>query len=372
MSSPLVLFLDLGDVLTKGIALSEGRQQRLRFPSVVARQVLNRAEDMTTLLLDRQQGVQRPIDFDADQYPRIRSYPNADMVLTELQSGSHPVSAARFAGWMATAYGADRQLLGRYPSAENIEAIVRKALLLCAPENTDVVQVVLVVDLGAKADALSTYAHQPPRATRFESWSLLRSRTQRLELTLHTHLIDAAQCAEAALPNELTPPDIGWLLLIDIGYLRTKLAILSPEGCEHQEQVEGLGVSDCVRRVLRDEAQQGLVEDEFALIHALEQSQATVQIAGRTFDIGPTLQSAREALEHDLGRAAQRAVLELFQRRGEKCDAVAIVGGGSAMVGAPLAASLKTGDLPVTTAWVATDPSFLLLEGARRCWKAST
>lgn len=359
------LVLDLGDAFTKGIAVDGGRAQRLRFPSVVASRLLDAHETAASLLVDDRLELPRPVDFDLSRFPRTRSYPGAEELLSDV-SGQLP-SRARFAGWPAAAYGEDRQLLGSHPTVENVAALVRKALILLTGRGIDCgdTQLVLVIDHGPKADAIARYAAAGSRSVSLVVHGFRRRSPRRVRVETSCRVVDGAPCAVAALPDELGVARGERLLVIDVGYLRTKLAILSPDGSEHQEQLASLGVSDCVRRVLRDGQDQGLVEDEFAVIRALERPHGgELQVAGRRFAIGETLASARRALEEELARAARRAVVELFGRRGAVCRRVAIVGGGAAVAGEGLAQQLRALALGFEVVWVAGDTDFLLVDGA--------
>jgi hypothetical protein len=155
------------------------------------------------------------------------------------------------------------------------------------------------------------------------------------------------------------------LLLIDVGHFRTKFALLSENGCELQSELE-LGSADCVRRVLRDGQDRGLVADEFAVVRALEVvRENAISVNGRRVDVGAPLESARRALEEELVRAVHRLLLEQYERSGESCQAAAVIGGGAASLGASLAARLEASAIGLRTVWVSPDPNFLLVEGAR-------
>jgi hypothetical protein len=361
MAASLLLLLDLGDAFTKGLAVSGGATQRFSFPSVVAHRLLDGGEEETSLLLGDRNKLPRPADFDPRKYPRGRSYPRGSAFLHDVRE----VPRARFAGWPATACGADRELLGSHPTAENIDALVHKAFMLSGAEGGDA-DVFFVVDAGVKAKAITAYAEASPRAARFREWTIGCPLPRTVELSVHGWVIDAADCIVEALPEEVSLARVGRLLAIDIGYTRTKLAVFSDKGCEHQQQKEGLGVSDCVQRILRDGQEQGLVEDEFAVIKALEQSQSTIEVAGRSFDMSRTLESATRGLEEEVANIAQTAIVEDYARRGEMCRAVAVVGGGAAIVGEGLAARLEASDLGLSATWVAEDTRYMLVDGAAR------
>ncbi len=361
MAASLLLFIDLGDIITKGIAVRQGRNHRFLFPSVVAHRLLSKRAEKTNLLLDDQVTLLRLADFDPRNYPRTRSYPREDAYLGDVQ----PVYRPRYAGRLAVALGADRKLLGRHPTEENIDALVHKAFFKSA-EGCRNADVVFVLDVGTKAEAILRYAEASPRTTVFLKWKVWNPQPHFMQISARGHVVDAADCAVAALPPEFSLGRVRRLLLIDIGYLRTKLAIMSTEGCEYQEQLDDLGVSDCVRRILLEGQEQGLIEDEYAVIRALERSHSMIEVAGRRFDVSRTIESARRGLEEELARAAQRAVMEEYGRRGDRCRAVAVIGGGAAIVGEGLAARLKASDLGLGAVWVATDTKFFLLEGAQR------
>lgn len=361
MAVPLRLFLDLGDIITKGIAVRRGRSRRFIFPSVVARRLLGEGAEQANLLLDNRETMLRLTGFDPLKYPRTRSYPREDACRNEIQT----VPRARYAGRLAVALGADRELLGKHPTEENIDALVHRAFFRSA-EGCRSAEVIFVLDVGAKAEAILRYAEASPRSTTFLKWKVRHSQPLLIQLRTCGQVIDAADCAAAALPRESSLQQVRRLLLLDIGYLRTKLAVMSTDGCERQEQLDGLGVSDCVRRILRDGQEQELIEDEYAVIKALERSQSTIEVAGRRFDIGAILESTRRGLEEELARAAKRAVVKTYGKRSDACKAVAIIGGGAAIIGESLAARLKTLDIGLDTAWIAGDTRFFLLEGARR------
>jgi hypothetical protein len=157
------------------------------------------------------------------------------------------------------------------------------------------------------------------------------------------------------------------VLVVDIGFLRTKLMFLSAEGCEQQLPVLQLGTSDLVRRILRDGQEHGLVEDEFAVIYALERLDGrSLNVGGRRFDVDAELRSARRAVEEELARAGQSALVRYFQRRSHTCRTVAIIGGGVHLLGQGLKDRLEAAQLGIDTVWLAQDPNFLLVEGALR------
>ncbi len=361
MAASLRLFLDLGDILTKGIAVRRGRTRRLVFPSVVARRLLDGGAGQADLLLDDQESLLRLADFDPDKYPRTRSYPREEACRDEIQA----VPRARYAGRLAVALGADRQLLGRHPTEENIDALVHRAFFRSA-EGCRIADVIFILDVGPKAQAILRYAEASPRSAAFLKWKLRRPRPVLIQLRIRGRVVDAADCAAAALPASVSLQQIRRLLLLDIGYLRTKLAIMSTDGCEHQEQLDGLGVSDCVRRILRDGQEQELIEDEYAVSKALERSQGTIEVGGRRFAIGAILDGARRGVEEELASAARRAVTGHFGKSSNACRVVAIIGGGAAVIGKGVAARIKEMGLGVDTAWIGRDTRFFLLEGARR------
>jgi hypothetical protein len=366
MAAALRLYLDLGDLFTKAVVVDPPRHKKLRFPSAVAHRLLDAPNAATELLIDEQRPLQRPIGFDAAQYVRTRSYPGAEAVLGQVRDQA-PVTGARYAGWQAATFGADREVLGTHPTAQNVDALVHKALILTKAASGRDVQVVFVLDAGAKAETILRYAQQSPRTAAFEVRSLQQPEPRRVELNVRSRVVDAADCAAAALPSHCSLQELERLLVIDIGYLRTKLTIVSTQGCEHQEQLDSLGVSDCINRILRDGQDRGLVEDEFAVIHALEKSApSALEVAGRWFEVTEPLRRAREGLEQELERAARRMLLGYFGRRAQLCRGAIVLGGGAALVGAGLIARLRASDVGLSHTWAATDPSFFLLEGAEQ------
>jgi hypothetical protein len=371
MAAALRLYLDLGDLFTKAVVVDPPWRRRLRFPSVVARRLLDDRNAAGELLIDEQQPLQRPVGFDAAQYARTRSYPGAEAVLGQVRDQA-PVTGARYAGWQATTFGVDREVLGIHPTAQNVDALVHKALILTKAASGRDVQVVFVLDAGAKAETILRYAEQSPRTAAFEVHSLQQREPRRVELEVRSRVVDAADCAAAALPSHCSLHKLERLLLIDIGYFRTKLAIVSSHGCEHQEQLDSVGVSDCVKRILRDGQDRGLVEDEFAVIHALEKSApGALQVAGRRFAVTEPLRNARDGLEQELERAARRTLLGYFGRRARLCRGAVVLGGGVALVGEGLLARLRASEVGLSQAWAAADPSFFLLDGAEQVESAT-
>ena len=352
------LFLDLGDVFTKGDAVG-GR--RLRYPSVIAHRLLRDGSEMSELLLEGGASFPEVEGLHSEAHPRTRSYPGSEAVLRRAE----PVGGARFTGWLATKYGAGRKWLGVEPSVDHIDALVRKALLMTGAGYAEV-DVILVIDTGPKADAIRRYAADAQAKVAMNAWKFGRSEPRQVNLAVRYRVVDAADCALAALAPEITLASVRRLLLVDIGYVRTKLTIVSEQGCEAQEELRDLGGSDCVRRVLRDGQEQGLVEDEFAVIRGLERSQRVVEVAGRKFDIAAAFGDARRALADEVFRSIERTLLQHFHRTGEMCRTVAVTGGGAAMLGRPFAARLTSSDLGLDVARITDEPSFLLTTGARR------
>jgi len=358
-ATSLRLFLDLGDVFTKALVDEDGQRRRLRFPSVVAHRLLNDGAPATDLLLDEQQELPRPVGFEGGQYPRSRSYPGAAPIV----EAARPVPRARFAGWIAAAHGADREMLGVHPTEDNVDALVHKVLLASSGRSGSA-WITFVIDQGPKCAAIQSWVGATPRAVRFLRWTVGRSEPLEVELDVRADVVDAADCARAALGPETGLPRDCAVLLLDVGYLRTKLAVISPEGCERQEELPGVGVASLVRRILRDGQDQGLVEDELAVVRALELSQETIEVRGRRFDVRGPVAQARRALEEELERAVLRAAADHFSRHGEPCGGLAIAGGGAHLVGPALAARLEGAGLAPAPTWVATDGGHLIVEGA--------
>jgi hypothetical protein len=388
------LVLDLGDVLTKGIAIEDGRERRLRFPSFVAHRLLDGPNESSNLLIDPTASLPRSVDFEPRHYPRMRSYPAGRSFLEAVRARSHGSSEsglsdslslahdrpfpsvlaskpdrtraqARFAGWLAAAYGADRQPLGTHPSLVNIEALVRKAfiLLTAGGDRSASAEVDFILDIGPKAETILEYVRAAPHEFTIAVESFGRHPPRRVEIQLEADVLDAPDCALSALPEALRSAVRRGILLIDVGYMRTKLAVLSEDGCDHQEQLIDLGVADCVRRILRDEQEQDLIEDELAVMRALERSSSgSVQIGGRRFDIGHTLANAQRAMEEEIARASARVIVERYNNSGRSCAAVAIFGGGAAMIGKGLAARIQS-TVRLEQTWITTE-DFLLVNGA--------
>ena len=369
------IYLDLGDAFAKATAEGAPRpsgadgpaRARVRFPSVVATRLLDPGAEGHTLLLDSSEPVLRPVDFDPRAHPRTGSYGGAQEFL-EMASSRPAPPRSRFAGRLAAIYGADRQWLGIDPSDENVAALVHKALmLLCPPQFTDA-EFVFVVDSGAKAAALSRYVSTLPRVAEFEVRTYRHAEARRLRVRLAGRTIDAPACAVAALPTEVVPDRQRRLLLIDIGHFRTKFAVFSAEGCELQDELP-MGMADCVRRVLRDGPELGLVVDEFALIRALEGEglrQGVIALGKRRFDIAAPLSTAQRAVEEELEKSVRRLLLEYYGRGGGICSTAVLLGGGAVVFGRSLGARLEACQIGLAATWIAPDPSFFLVAGAER------
>lgn len=363
---PLRLFVDLGDAFTKSLSVSPGQSARMRFPSVVASRLLRGGAEMAELLVNRAEALPRPPSFEPALFPRTRSYPRAAAFVQRVRERP-PQGSPRFAGRIAATYGADRRLLGYFHGDDMVQALVHKALMLSCAHDDCEVEISFVLDTGAKADAISRYAGAPERRVSLELHSYNARQARRMHVTLRGTVVDAPDCIAAALPDGLTLAEVGTLLVIDIGFLRTKLAILSAVGCEQRDALHDLGSFGLVRQILRDGQDQGLVEDEFAVISALEnETEGTLTVAGRRFEVGPVLEGARRALEEELTRAAERAIIESVRRGGAACHAVAIVGGGAALVGSGLSRRIQAAGLGIDRVWVAPEPNFLLVEGAAK------
>ncbi len=355
MSRRSQLVIDLGDLFTKGIAQLGSVRRRLRFPSVIARRLATANAELTDLTLG-EADVFRPEGFDPGQHGRARSYPEGQA----FRRAVHTVAHSRYVGWQAVAHGSDRQLLGIHPTEDNIEALFRKALLLGEIDG-DRVDTAFVVGTDEVAAAVARYVAKGPRTDRFLAWTAGSPDPRRVEVEIHFRVVDWAACAFAALPPNLRGSRFA---VVDIGYRRTKFAILSDRGCEHQADLAAVGVSDCVHRILRDEQEQGLVEDEFAVIRALERSQTVIDVAGRRFDVRRSLDDARRALEQDLAGALDRALRADFERALLPCSTIALIGGGAQVVGSALATRIKAMRLGVDQVWVCPDSRFFLSEGA--------
>jgi len=244
--------------------------------------------------------------------------------------------------------------------------LVNKALIQVSPAGQLDVELVLLVDLGVKAESIQRYVAAGLRERTIEARSFRKAKPRRIELRVRPTVVDSAACAIAALPPELDLSSVERVLTIDIGYLRTKLAFLSAEGCEHQEELEGLGLVDCIRRILRDGQDQGLVEDELAVVRALEHWRGEeLEIAGRRFDVEAAFAQASLSLVRELTRQAERALTEHYERRASICRSVALLGGGAVALGQALRKSLLDAEVGLRTVWVTVDGSNALLAGAR-------
>jgi len=359
----LALFLDLGDTFTKLVAVGPVRKDRARFPSAVASRLIRESHDATELLLEPGANLLRTPALAGANIGRTRSYARSESFVRRVRERP-PAAGSRFAGRLAAIYGADRRWLGFEPSHEAVDALVHKALVVSGVEGECEADITFVLDVGRKAEVIAEYARAPKPATTVELRSYSRASPRRLRLSIRSRITDAPSCVAAALPAALSPAAQGAVLVIDIGFLRTKLAVLTPDGCQSQEAVERLGTSDLVQRILRDGQGEGLVEDEFAVIDALERGDGSVLVvAGRRFDVAATLRSAGRALEEEIVRAARRVSVVHFERTGSPVRAVAVAGGGAQVVGAGVKARLE--DDGTGTVWLCPEPSWLLVEGAR-------
>jgi hypothetical protein len=357
------LLLDLGDLFTKGLLLAPPAPPAvLRFPSAVAHALIGTAAGgADELLLGGPGAMVRPAGFDPMQAPRARSYPGADAFLRQARAA--PRTRLTLAGWLAAAYGADRTVLGEAPSPAVLEPLTQKALI-ASRASPGVIDLTFVVDSGIKAQVTAAFAAEIAGEMTIATGTFRAPRGRGLRFSLRPGILDAPACAAAALPPDVCAA--GGTLLVDVGYFRTKLAVVGPEGCALQRDHEGLGLADCVRRVLRDAQEQGLVEDEFAVIRALETARRVLTIAGRTFDVGAILDRAVADLAHAVSGVARQALADDFDRRGTPCAAAAILGGGTPLAGAAIAAHLREAGLGLRVLWLTPDPSFFLLGGARR------
>lgn len=363
---PIALFVDLGDAFTKVLVVGSSSREPLRFPSVVASRLLAGGKEMSQLLLDTREVLPRIASFDPSDYPRTRSYPRAEDFVRRVRS-EPPVDGARFAGRIAATYGADRHLFGLSPTLATVDALVHKALILASGGQSCSAELTFVLDVGTNAEVVERYARACPRSATVQLQSYRDPEPRRIELGFSGRLVDAPSCVAAALPTSLSPAAGGPVLVLDIGFFRTKLMLVSEDGCERLEPVLPMGTSDVVRRILRDGQDQGLIEDEFAVIEALERLDGQLlEVGGRRFDVGAALQSAGRALAEELARAAERALVGYCQRRGHTCKALAIIGGGSPLVGSGVKERLEVAELGLRAIWIAPDPSFFLVEGARR------
>jgi hypothetical protein len=362
----VTLYLDIGDLMTKGVATGAVRRERFRFPSVVARRLLKDSKTARGLLLDERATLPRTLDFDPDRYPRTRSFPGGEDFVAKVRNKPE-VSGARFAGWLAAAYGQDRRLIAVEPSVENIDALVHKAVLTSAASDDCEVNAVLIIDWGRKAHALAQYTTMPPRRSTVQVRSYRRFQPRRVRIAIESRIADAAACGYAAVADRIQVAPGQPVVVIDVGYLRTKIFVVGSEGCELQHQVDGVGTSVCVRRVMRDAQHEGLIEDELAMIRALEKlDRGTVTIEKRRFDVSAVLEDVRTEIVDDLARAAERTVLQHFEQRGERCRNVAIIGGGAFLLGRQLAVRLERLDLGFSPAHVGADAEFSHVDGARR------
>jgi hypothetical protein len=217
--------------------------------------------------------------------------------------------------------------------------------------------------MGPKAETILEYARAAPHRVTLEVGSFGLHPPRTVELQLEAEVVDAADCALSALPEAIGSGVAQGVLLIDVGYLRTKLTVISEDGCDHQEQLIDLGIRECVRRILRDEQDQDLIEDELAVMRALERSTSgAIQIGGRRFDVARTLANARRTMEEEIFRASERVIQECYSRSGRNLRAVAIFGGGASMIGTGIAQRLQLTVGSVRTCVANND--FLLVSGA--------
>ncbi|MBI5481360.1 MAG: hypothetical protein HY906_21050 [Deltaproteobacteria bacterium] len=365
-ATPARLYLDLGDLFTKGLFVTaQGRARRLRFPSAVAHTLLRPDAPPTDddLVLGEGEAPLRPEGFEPTAHPRAASYRGGPQFLRE--ASGRLGGGVALCGWLAAAYGADREVLGQHPTPENVALLTQKALLLCAPP-TAPLELVLLVDSGTKARLIAEHARALTGAVTLAGGSLRRDAPRQLRLQVRAQVADAPSCAAAFAHQDPALAGIDRLVLLDVGYFRTKIAIVTTDlGCELQVEQPDLGLIDCVRRVIRDSQDQGLVGDEYAIVRALELRRDVVRLAGRSFAVGPVLDAAAIDLAESVARAAKSNVLGHYNRSGRTCQAGFILGGGAAFIGARLAEQLQRAHLSLSTTRVTSEPSFALVEGAR-------
>jgi hypothetical protein len=369
---PATLFLDLGDLFTKGLAVDErGRARRLRFPSAVARTLLGPEPPATgdDLVLAAAGAPLRPLDFDPAQHPRAASYPGGPEFLLEARGRLEP--DAVLCGWLAAAYGADRQVLGLRPTSENVALLTHKALLAAAPPAGPLI-VEFIVDTGVKAQLICQYAASVSGEIGVEGRSL-RGAARLVRPEVRGQVDDAPECGAAFARQDAALRAADRLLVLDVGYFRTKLAIVSESlGCELQSEHADLGVADCVRRVMRDSQSEGLVGDELAITRALESRRDVVELARRRFGITDVVSAAAADLARGVARVVRTELQADYARTGRPCGAAVVMGGGAAHVGERVAALLRAPEVGVKTVRVTPEPSFALVEGARLLWAKGT
>jgi hypothetical protein len=364
--APATLFLDLGDLFTKGLIVDEeGHARRLRFPSAVARRLLG-TEPPTTgddLVLASGGAPLRPLDFDPAEHPRAASYPGGEEFLHEARGRLD--GDAVLCGWLAAAYGADREVLGLKPTVDTVRLLTRKALLAAAPP-AGPLTVEFIVDTGLKAQLICQYAASVSGEVSVEGRSLRGGAARLVRPEVRGQVDDAPECAAAFARQDAALRAADRVLVLDVGYFRTKLAIVSETlGCELQSEHADLGVVDCVRRVMRDAQSEGLVGDEYALARALESRRDVVDLAKRRFGIADVVTGAAADLATGVERVVRAELQADFTRSGRPCPGAIIMGGGAVYVGEAVAKLLKAPAVGVKTVRVTTEPSFALVEGAR-------
>jgi hypothetical protein len=319
------LYLDLGDAYTKALYVHGGSVRRLRIPSVVASRM-------------------QPCPGDAEALDRERAFIGATAVLREARSGAHPLRGARLAGCIAAALGADRRGAMEDGTPDGVEALLHRVLAVARAEGE--VEVVWIVDTGVKAQALQRWAGSLPGPRTIRWWSMLARCQTECRLSLRTRVVDAADCAVAALPHAMRPEQVARILVLDIGSMRSRLALVSADGCEHLQEV-AMGAGSCVP--LRWQNGSGPASGQQAM--------------GRRG--GDAEGAGASALEVELDRAVRKMVFGHFERSGNLCKHAAIVGGGAPVIGRALAGTLRVG-AGLSQVWVASEPDFLLVDGARR------
>jgi hypothetical protein len=354
------ILLDLGDAFSKALAEGSVKRTRARFPSVLSSTLITGQARQDELLLNAQDPLLRPAEFTARTYPRTRSYAGAEAFVERV--GTTAPEKARYAGALAAVFGSDRQLLGHTPSEELVEGLVRKAIMLLAADGASQIDLVLLVDPGLKGSVIEQFARRGSRPVHMELRSHRSQAVRVLDVELQPRLVDAPSCAHSALGSRATAT--ATTLVVDIGYLRCKLYVLSPLGCERATEIDQLGIRDCVRLLLRDGQAIGLFEDEYAVILALEAHRdGTLEIRRRRFAVGRILGNAAADLSEALARRIEHTVVSLYERRGITCHHVVLAGGGVHLVGKELARRLNGLGLGLVPELV-QHTDYWLLEGA--------
>lgn len=328
------IFLDIGDVYTKFALFKEYEKPHLTKRGFFVSSVVPYPSPHEFLEFEEQ------IYFDEEQ--KSKSY---------------------LVGWPAIMAGG--QIVGESLEEKHLQLILYNVLFDHCDDKEEI-EVYVSYDFGEKAELLRSISRTfNNRSTALSAKYIYEDIIRRKQISLKTFELESPLCLFEYFRSSLSDQmkQRCSMLIIDIGYLRSKICIIDSEkGLEYFDAAD-IGIKIYYEQMCSHFKQAEHRVNPFTLMQELELKFPFVSIGRERYDVKNIIKNIRWDLNKDLLRAASSMLKSHYEHSGHWVDVFAVTGGGSIFNGDLLWVSLSEEKYSFGEVIIDKKPRFSVLDG---------